>query len=228
MGFEAVSMEQFARFRAGDRQGLPARPILITFDDGRLDSYRGADKVLAKHGFRATMFVVTSKIEDEDPAHLTWRELHRMEDSGRWDVQPQAHRGHRIVAYDQLGSTAPYYAVRRYTRSGGLESFADYERRVTEDVFAAGERLRDQGFEPRAFAVPHGDYGQRITNDLTIAPFMRALLIRQFGVYFARHERNEPEYVTAEGEPQRLVMHEGTTTDRLYMWLRDHSPGAKR
>ena len=228
MGFRTISMEQFARFRAGNREGLPARPILITFDDGRLDSYRGADKVLAQHGFRASMFVITSKIEDEDPAHLTWRELHGMEDSGRWDVQPQAHRGHGTVAYDQLGSTAPYYAVRRYTRSEGLESFADYERRVTEDVFAAGERLRDQGFDPRAFAVPHGDYGQRITNDPAIAPFMRDLLGRQFGTYFTRHERNEPGYATRDAEPQRLVVHEGTTTDRLYMWLRDQSPGAER
>ncbi|HEX8051943.1 MAG TPA: polysaccharide deacetylase family protein [Thermoleophilaceae bacterium] len=228
MGFQTISTEQFARFRAGDGTGLPARPILITFDGGRLDSYRAADRVLAQHGLRATMFVSTAPIEAEDPSHLTWAELHRMADSGRWDVEPQTHDGARRVAYDELGSTAPFYAVRRYTRSGGLETFADYERRVTGDLFAVAERMRDQGFEPHALALPGGEYGQGRTNDPAIAPFMRALLARQFGVYFARHQRNEPEYARALGEPQRLELHAGTTTDRLYMWLRDHSPGAAK
>ena len=150
-----------------------------------------------------------------------------MDDSGRWDVEPQAHRGHRRVAYDQAGHTGPYFAVRRFTRSQGLESFADYERRVTGDLFAVAERMRDQGFDPHAIAVPEGEYGQRLTNDPAIAPFMRGLLTRQFGVYFARHERNEPGYATAAGDAQRLELHSRTTTDRLYMWLRDHSPGLR-
>lgn len=228
MGFQSISTEQFARFRAGDLAALPARPVLITFDGGRLDSYRAADRVLARHGLRATMFVSTAAIEAEDPAHLTWAELHRMADSGRWEVEPQGHDGARRVAYDELGSTAPFYAVRRYTRSDGLESFADYERRVTGDLFAVAERMRDQGFATHALALPDGEYGQARTNDPAIAPFMRALLARQFGVYFARHQRNEPDYARALGEPQRLELHAGTTTDRLYMWLRDHSPGAGR
>ena len=46
-GFQTISIAQYVRFLQGDAAGLPARPILITFDDGRLDSYRGADKVLA-------------------------------------------------------------------------------------------------------------------------------------------------------------------------------------
>jgi hypothetical protein len=228
MGFTTISPEQLARLRAGDTRGLPPRPILITFDGGRLDSYRAADKVLAQRGFRATMFVNTSAIESEEPSKLTWSELHRMDDSGRWDIEAQAHDGARRVAYDDLGRTAPYFAVRRFTRSEGLESFADYERRVTGDLFAVADRLREQGFEPHAIAQPEGEYGQGTTNDPAIAPFMRALLARQFGLYFARHPRNEPGYVARAGEPQRLRMHAELTTDRMYMWLRDHSPGAAK
>nr|MDQ3935753.1 polysaccharide deacetylase family protein [Actinomycetota bacterium] len=225
MGFETISTEDFARFHAGEPVDLPERPILITFDDGRLDSYRGADAVLARHGFEATMFVITRHIERENPFYLTWRELHAMDDSGRWDIQPHAHAGHTKVAYDSVGTTAPFYAVRRYTRSKGVETFADYERRVSEDVFAVRDRMVEQGFEPHAFAVPYGNYGQRETNDPGIAPYMRSLLERQFGVFFVQHEQNDPEYAGLKGESERYEIHTDTTTDRLYMWLRDHSPG---
>lgn len=227
MGFGTISTEQYARFRRGDARGLPLRPLLITFDDGRLDSFRGADRVLQRHGFRATMFVVTGAIQDEDPAHLTWRELRAMRGSGRWDVEPHAHRGNSRVAAGPSGATAPFYAVRRYTKSGGQESFADFERRVTTDLFRAREEMIDHGFEPHAIAIPDGDYGQRAGNDPAIEPFMRDLLTRQFGVLFASDERNDPDYTRPFGDAERYELHSDTTTDRLYMWLRDHAPGER-
>jgi poly-beta-1,6-N-acetyl-D-glucosamine N-deacetylase len=226
MGYRTISIDQYARFRRGDGRGLPARPLLLTFDGGRLDSYRGADRVLQRHGFRAAIFVVTGDIADEKPSHLTWRELHRLRDSGRWDIEPHAHRGNVRVAFDEAGHTAPYYAVRRHTRSRGLESFADYERRVTTDLFRLREEMIDHGFEPHAISVPDGDYGQRSANDPAIAPFLSDLLRRQFGAYFVRDALNDPDYTTRAGEPARYEAGSSTTADRVYMWLRDHAPKA--
>ena len=48
-GFHAISIAQYARFAGGDVTALPDRPILITFDDGLLDSYQGADAILARY-----------------------------------------------------------------------------------------------------------------------------------------------------------------------------------
>jgi hypothetical protein len=229
MGFRSIDTAGYSRLRRGDTRGLPERPILITFDGGRLDSYRGTDRVLQRYGFGATIFVATSEVRREDPKFLTWRELHGMRDSGRWDVQPLAADGYRRVAMDARGDMAPFYAVKRFTASDGLETFADYERRVTEDVFNARGALEDQGFDPHALAVPEGDYGQLSTNDPAIAPFMRELLTRQFGAFFTRAAKNDPGYADAtQAEAQRYVVGRETTTDRLYMWLRDHSPGAQK
>ena len=224
MGFQTITIDQYARFRRGDSRGLPARPLLITLGDGRLDSYRGADRTLARYRFRATMFVVTGEVERENPSHLTWRELHSMRDSERWDVQPQAHEGNVKVAFDSAGSTAPFYAVRRYTESDGRESFADYERRVTTDLFRAKGQMEEHGFTPIALAVPFGDYGQRQFGDPAIAPFMRGLVTRQFPAWFVDDERNDPGYTTPKGDAERLQVHSELTTDRLYMWLRDKAP----
>ena len=227
MGFQTISIAQYARFRRGDATGLPPRPLLITFDDGRLDSFRGADRVLARNGFRATMFVITGEVERENPTHLTWRELHSMRDSGRWDVQPQTREGHARVAYDSAGHTAPFYSVRRYTSSDGRESFADYERRVTSDLFAVKDDMEDHGFDAVALAVPYGDYGQRQLPGGEVAVFMRGLLTRQFPVWFTDDELNAPDYTRPRGEARRFEVNSSISTDRLYMWLRDHAPRAK-
>ena len=228
MNFRSVSIEDYARFARGDTRGLPERPILITFDGGRLDSYRGAHLVLARHQFRATMFVRTAQVQGGNPSFLTWRELKNMVAAKRWDVQPMAHSGHRLIAYNAQGDTGPYYAVRRFTRSEGLESFADYERRVAGDLFSLRTVMDEHALPARTIAVPYGNYGQVSTNDPRIEGYMRALLARQFGTVFVQDQANAPAY-TRPGDPaERYEVNSETTTDQLYVWLRDHSPAAER
>ena len=138
-GFHTLSMAQYAHYAAtGETAGLPPNPILITFDDGRLDSYRGADRTLARFGYTAVMFVVASFPEGRPGWAVHWSELAQMEESGRWDIQEHAGTGHRHIQVDAAGKHGEYYAYRRW-REGGLESFAEYKRRVTRDVNGAGK-----------------------------------------------------------------------------------------
>ena len=74
-GFHTLSAQQYYAFLHGHTNDLPARPILITFDDGRLGSYQGADQVLARYGFRALMFVIAGDVGHT--SYLTWDELGR-------------------------------------------------------------------------------------------------------------------------------------------------------
>jgi hypothetical protein len=224
LGFEAITAEQWAEFRAGTADDLPAKPILLTFDDGRLDSYRGADRVLQRYGMQATMFVITGMIEQGDPEYLTWAELHAMDDSGRWDLEPHGHEGHQKLTVAPDGTQAPFYAARRYTRSTGQETLAEWEARVATDLFAASERFADQGLTPHVFAVPFGDYGQREGNDPAIPGLLTDLLTRQFGSYFIQMPESDPGFtVPGTGSAQRFVMRTDTTPDSLYAWLKRHS-----
>lgn len=226
-GFHTVSIAQYARFQDGDLTGLPPRPILLTFDDGRLDSFRGADRILAEYGFRATMFVITGDIVDRKPFYLSWSELRRMIRSGRWDVQPHAYRGHVQIAIDARGDERPFYAARRYLRSTGEESFAAYQRRVAGDLFALAAQFKDQGIPVYSIALPYGDYGQQeANNDPRIVPFVLPLLRSQFGTVFVQDDRNDPPYTTAtDGGPQkRWEAHTTSTAAELYDWLRYQDP----
>jgi polysaccharide deacetylase len=224
LGYEAISAEQWAEFRAGQATDLPPRPILLTFDDGRLDSYRGADRVLQRYGMRATMFVITGQIEDGDPEYLTWAELHGMADSGRWDIEPHGHEGHQTVTIAPDGTQAPFYAARKYTRSRGQETLAEWEARVAGDLFAVNERFADQGLTPHVFAVPFGDYGQRDGNDPAIPGLFTGLLTRQFNNYFIQTPSSDPAFtVPGTGPAQRYTLRTETTPDDVYAWLRRHS-----
>lgn len=229
LGFRSLSIVRYVRYLRGDGRGMPLRPILLTFDDGRLDSYRGADRVLARYGLRATMFAIPGAIAPDNPFYLSWKELRRMEDSGRWDIQEHAGEGHVLVAYDAAGHTGPFYAYRRWTRSAGLESLAGWEQRATSDVYAGREALAQHlpRFRPLTFAAPYGDYGQRNTNDARIPRLMRAFLARQFETTFVQKAGNQPRYTSPQahhGEAVRLEVHSDTSVDDLFRWLRDQAP----
>jgi poly-beta-1,6-N-acetyl-D-glucosamine N-deacetylase len=229
-GFHTISMAQYVRFLAGDSSDLPDRPILITFDDGRLDSYRGADKVLAEFGFRATMFVIAGSVEQGARFYLNWDELRRMAHSGRWDVQEHAGVQHLEIPYDAEGHKGPAYANRRMEEDGSLESFTEYRRRVTGDIMWAKQTMSEQipGFTPWSFAVPYGEVGQNKTNDPRIPAFLDRFLGRQFRAVFLTWP---PDYSTPSDRHERLPrieVHRDTRTTELYRWLRDRIPYENR
>lgn len=78
-GYTAVS--QAAVFRAmeqGDR--LPAKPVVLTFDDGYVDAVDSVLPVLAAKKWPATFFIITSRIGAR--AFLTWPQLKRLDAAG--------------------------------------------------------------------------------------------------------------------------------------------------
>jgi peptidoglycan/xylan/chitin deacetylase (PgdA/CDA1 family) len=228
-GFDTIGPAQYARFLAGDRRGLPPRPVLVTFDDGRLDSFRGADAVLARHGFRATMFVITGPVDAGHPFYLHWDELRAMRRSGRWDLQEHAADGHRRITVDAAGHEGPFFANRRYA-GGRLETLAGFRDRVRADLAQARRALTREipGYVPAAFAVPYGDFGQNRSNDRRVAPLMRALLGLTYTAVFTQNRAAYTTPATPRTDLQRYELHGGDTADALYDRLRADRPRPER
>lgn len=84
-GWQAVTLEEIrSAFRR--QSPLPARPILVTFDEGYLDTYEAADPVLRELRWPAVMFLRTARQEERDVSFLFWDRLRRMLNSGLWEI----------------------------------------------------------------------------------------------------------------------------------------------
>lgn len=63
-----------------NKEPLPKRPIVLTFDDGYLDNYTKLYPILKKYNFKATIFVITASI-DKEKDFLTLKQLRELDNN---------------------------------------------------------------------------------------------------------------------------------------------------
>lgn len=69
--------------------------ILLTFDDGYYDNYSIAYPLLKKYNMKATLYLNTAYVEEEDKReykYLSWKEIQEMCLSRYWDIQLHSHK----------------------------------------------------------------------------------------------------------------------------------------
>ena len=183
-GYETVDLQTFVDFVRKRPVKLPPRPVLLTFDDARGDSWTGADGILRKLGFEAVMFVDVGRVDGGEREYLTWEELQTAQDSKRWQLQLHSGRGHTQIQYgpgeDDYG---PFYA---YEEKG--EDFSDWRKRARSDIEWGQSTLADHisAYRPLAFALPYGNYGQDGTNDRRIPGDLLPWLSDRYAAVFTQ------------------------------------------
>jgi hypothetical protein len=180
-GFHTISAEQFARFHSGAPVRLPSRPLLITFDDGAKGTWIYADRVLARLGFEATVFLITSDVGHHQPYYLDWPEVEAMRETGRWSFGSHTAEGHGLVAADNSGDTGPFLTNRLWLPGENrLETLGEYRARVSADLDRSVEEVVAHGLpRPSLFAFPFSAVSEP-TNDPVIGPMLLHLLSTRF------------------------------------------------
>jgi peptidoglycan/xylan/chitin deacetylase (PgdA/CDA1 family) len=90
--FQVLPLSEAAR-RIRDQEKMPARTVVITFDDGLASVYQVAFPILKEHGFPATVFVVSGSVGQTNswpgqpkgiPAlpMMTWAQVQEMDRHG--------------------------------------------------------------------------------------------------------------------------------------------------
>ncbi len=127
-GYQTIGLRTLVDFVQRKHVDLPSRPLLLTFGDGRVDTWTGGDGILKKLGFTAVLFVDVGTVDrGDDPEYLSWRQLRTMQKSGRWDLQLHAgKKGNSMIpSASDPDEEKPYYA----TLAEG-ESLDDWRQRV--------------------------------------------------------------------------------------------------
>ena len=181
-GYRTIDLQTFLGFVGGAPIELPPRPLLLTFDDARTDSWTGSDSILHELGFNAVLFVDVGRVDDADPEYLSWQELEDVGSSGRWDIQLHSGRGHQLIEYGP-GLYGPSYAYEQ-----GDESFEQWQDRVRSDIEWGQDTLADHvaAYQPLAFAPPYGSYGQEGTNDPRIPEDLLGWLTQRYDAVFTQ------------------------------------------
>ncbi|MDD4899720.1 MAG: glycosyltransferase [Candidatus Omnitrophica bacterium] len=82
-GYKAIGVKELLE---NLKQAQPADPtgkkVVITFDDGRKDSYTSAFPILKKYGFKATVFLTIGRVIKQDKLFLTPAQIKEMAEYG--------------------------------------------------------------------------------------------------------------------------------------------------
>jgi len=172
-GYTPVSLDDILAARAGGRP-LPAKAVLLTFDDAYISFYTRVYPLLRAFGYPAVLAVVGNWIEtpqgegvrygekDTVPraSFPTWGELREMADSGLVEIASHSYDLHRGVPANPQGNQQPAATTRIYAAATGrYEADAAWRARVQADLARNAQVIeREIGRRPRAIVWPYGSY----------------------------------------------------------------------
>ncbi|MFD4768151.1 polysaccharide deacetylase family protein [Streptomyces niveus] len=194
-GFTPLTTAALAAVWRGGAGRLPARPVLITFDDGYEGVHRYALPALARHGFAATLFVSTGWLRgryDEGGAPDTMLDWDQVRELAAGGVEIGGH-SHTHPQLDQLDD-------------GRL----GYEAARCREIVTA-----ELGTPPLSFAYPYGYSTRRVRHAVRSAGFTQSLAVGN-----TRAHRTQGPHAL-----QRLTIRRSTTTAEFEHLLTARSPG---
>lgn len=136
-GYRVISLDDLFEFLQFRRQ-VPARSVVITFDDGWRSVYDIAWPILKKYGYPATLFVYTDLIVGSRET-LSWEQVRELSRNGI-DIQGHS-KTHRYLG-----------------RKDRKESFREYFEAVRKEIVESAKIIRKHtGRELKYLAYPYGD-----------------------------------------------------------------------
>jgi len=175
--YHPVSLDQIIAARNGGAP-LPARPVLLTFDDGYMSTYTKVFPLLKRFDYPAVVALVTQWTEAPEGStidlgprlkvprdfFMNWNQIREMADSGLVEFATHTHNMHQGGLANPQGNELPMAATRLYdagTRS--YETDEAYAKRVRDDLQHSIDLIREHTGKPvRAVAWPYGAHNRDV------------------------------------------------------------------
>lgn len=191
----------------------PAKPVVITFDDGYASNYQYVYPLLKKHGMKASFFVIGWSVgkggsSESDRAmmpHFTWQEAREMANSGWVEIQ-----NHTYDLHSQEGiSDGMGIVTGKGVAKLNTETSAQYQSRLATDFGLNNQLISEQtGLKPLFLAYPMGVRSFESDFAVQDAGLLGSLTTEKaVRVYLSRHDlRAMPRLnVTMSIKSQQLV-----------------------
>jgi len=165
-GWHPIRLEDVWQARQ-KKKPLPAKSVLLTFDDGALSSYTRVFPLLKQYNFPAVFAIPTSWIngntKDADQAYgehnlMNWDQMREMQQSGLTEFVSHSDNMHRGIVANPQNSMQPAAITREYSPIfSNYESDEAYSDRVFSDLKRSKETLDfELGINSLAIFWPYG------------------------------------------------------------------------
>jgi len=148
-GYTAISADQLTQALKNHNQ-LPAKSIVLTFDDGYSDFYTYAFPVIKKYNLKANIMIPTGLMENS--GYMTWNQLKEITASGTGFVY------NHTWSHANLGN-------------------ASLEKIKYEIETASSQIQKYLGTNPNIFTYPYGSENQTVVNYLSQNGFVAAFSV---------------------------------------------------
>lgn len=165
-GWHPIRLEDVWQARQ-KKKPLPAKSVLLTFDDGALSSYTRVFPLLKQYDFPAVFAIPTSWIngntKDADQAYgehnlMNWDQMREMQQSGLTEFVSHSDNMHKGIVANPQNSMQPAAITREYSPMfSNYESDQAYSDRVFSDLKQSKETLDfELGINSLAIFWPYG------------------------------------------------------------------------
>lgn len=165
-GWHPIRLEDVWQARQ-KKKPLPAKSVLLTFDDGALSSYTRVFPLLKQYDFPAVFAIPTSWIngntKDADQAYgehnlMNWDQMREMQQSGLTEFVSHSDNMHKGIVANPQNSMQPAAITREYSPMfSNYESDEAYSNRVFSDLKRSKETLDfELGINSLAIFWPYG------------------------------------------------------------------------
>lgn len=176
-GYESIDLDDLVAWQRGAKE-LPLKPVVITIDDADKSVLEHAYPLLERYGFKATLFVVTSRVGRrwEGVDCLTWDELKRLRDTGLFSIESHSHDLHRKVKTAMGRLPVSVAASLGVHDPLGYESWARF---VVEDLKKSRDLIAEHiGEEARFLAWPYGFADAKLDSLAVLSGFTSTCTMR--------------------------------------------------
>ncbi len=167
-GHRVVPLSDLVDYIRGQRPSLPDKAVVITVDDGWLDSYTSLFPELRHRGMPFTLFIYPAVVGNA-PAYVTWPQVREMADAG---VDIESHTfTHTSLPLRSHPNTGP----------------ADYDQFLRHELLDSKEEIAQQIGRPvRFLAYPYSDYDSDVERAASGYGYEAALYDRDAGALIGR------------------------------------------